>query len=98
MLVKASPGLQCPKENKPREYIDDAAAVDVPDSAYYRRLLGDGSLVKAAKKTQDNPSPQPKDNRPSPLPLSPGGRGTKGEGDFIIGRGSKPKEVKDHGK
>lgn len=77
MLVKASPGLQCPKENKPREYIDDAAAVDVPDSAYYRRLLGDGSLVKAAKKTQDNPSPQPSPHE---------------------GRGSKPKEVKDHGK
>lgn len=46
MRVKATPGLQCPKEQNPREYIgDDDAGVEVEASAYYRRLLDDGSLV-----------------------------------------------------
>lgn len=47
MRVKATPGLQCPKEQNPREYIgDDDAGVEVEASAYYRRLLDDGSLVE----------------------------------------------------
>lgn len=45
MRVKAAPGLQCPKEHNPREYIgDDDAGVEVEASAYYRRLIDDGSL------------------------------------------------------
>lgn len=44
MLVIAAAGSQCPKEGKPREYITDAEPVTVPDSAYYRRLVDDGSL------------------------------------------------------
>lgn len=45
MRVKAAPGLQCPKEHNPREYIgDDDAGVEVEASAYYRRLADDGSL------------------------------------------------------
>ena len=47
MKVKAAKGLQCPMEGKPREYITDNKAVDVPDSPYYRRMLDDGSLVLA---------------------------------------------------
>jgi len=47
MRVKAAPGTKCPKEGKPKEYITDSAPVDVKDSAYYRRLLADGSLVEA---------------------------------------------------
>lgn len=47
MKVKAAQGLQCPMEDKPREYITDKAVVDVPDTPYYRRLLDDGSLVPA---------------------------------------------------
>lgn len=47
MKVKAAKGLQCPMEGKPREYITDSKAVEVADSAYYRRLLEDGSLVLA---------------------------------------------------
>jgi len=35
-------------EGRPREYITDSAAVEVPDSTYYRRLIADGSLMKAA--------------------------------------------------
>ena len=45
MKVMASKGLQCPKEGKPREYITDSVAVDVPNTPYYQRLLKDGSLV-----------------------------------------------------
>ncbi len=45
MHVKAAPGTRCPKEGKPREYITDSKAEEMPDSAYYRRLVDDGSLV-----------------------------------------------------
>lgn len=47
MKVKAAPGLHCPMEGEPRKLITDAAAVDVPNTSYYRRLLLDGSLVAA---------------------------------------------------
>lgn len=45
LLVKSKPGTKCPKEGNPRQYIDDATAVAVPASAYYRRLIAEGSLV-----------------------------------------------------
>lgn len=45
MKVKAAPGLQVPKEDKPREYITDADVVDVPDTAYYLRRVTEGDLV-----------------------------------------------------
>lgn len=44
MYVKAAPGSRCPMDGKPREFITDSP-VEVADSAYYRRLLADGSLV-----------------------------------------------------
>ena len=45
MKVKASPGLRCPMEGAPRDYIpDDPEGVEVNDTAYYRRLIDDGSL------------------------------------------------------
>ena len=47
MIVKAASGLKCPMEGQPRKYIDDAEAVEVPDSVYYRRLVNDGSLVRS---------------------------------------------------
>ena len=46
MLVKAAPGLQVPMENNPKAYITDSDPIDVPDTAYYRRLCDDGSLVE----------------------------------------------------
>lgn len=49
MIVKAAPGLQVPREDKPREYITDADAADVPGSAYYLRRLAEGDLVPAKK-------------------------------------------------
>ena len=45
MQVRAAKGLQCPRENKRDEYITDDKTVTVPDTAYYRRLVDDGSLV-----------------------------------------------------
>ena len=45
MRVIATPGARCPKEGKPREYITDNQPEEVPDSAYYRRLVADGSLL-----------------------------------------------------
>lgn len=45
MLVIAAPGLKVPKEGKPRDHITDAQAVEVPDTAYYRRRLADKDLL-----------------------------------------------------
>ena len=42
--VKAAPGLKVPTEEDARKYITDAA--QVPDTAYYRRRLADGDLVR----------------------------------------------------
>lgn len=58
MRVTAAPGLQVPREGRPRAYITDAAFIDVPDTAYYRRLVACGDLVEpdsaktAAKSTK----------------------------------------------
>lgn len=50
MLVKAAPGLAVPMEEKPRDYIIDAKAVEVPESAYYLRRITDGDLVAVESK------------------------------------------------
>lgn len=50
MKVVAAPGLQVPKENKPREYITQDEEVEVPESAYYLRRVADGDLVKVGVK------------------------------------------------
>lgn len=44
MKVRAKKGARCPMENAPRTYITDTP-VKVPKTAYYRRLVNDGSLV-----------------------------------------------------
>ncbi|MCD5362799.1 DUF2635 domain-containing protein [Chromobacterium aquaticum] len=46
MKVKAAPGIKVPREDKPREFITDAATVDVPNSAYYLRIQADGDLIE----------------------------------------------------
>lgn len=50
MLVIAKPGERCPMENKPRQYITDSVAAEVPDTSFYRRLVREGSLLLADKK------------------------------------------------
>lgn len=44
--VKAAAGLKLPKEGAPRAYITDAEPVQVEDSHYYRKAIGDGDLVE----------------------------------------------------
>lgn len=51
MKVVAAPGLQVPKEDKPREYITQDEEVEVPESAYYLRRVADGDLVQVGVKT-----------------------------------------------
>jgi hypothetical protein len=52
MLVQSKPGARCPQEGKPRQYIDDKTPVEAPDSAYYRRLIAEGSLVVVSAETK----------------------------------------------
>lgn len=49
MLVQAATGLKVPKEFNPVDYITDAEAVEVIESAYYLRRLNDGDLVIAGQ-------------------------------------------------
>lgn len=46
LRVKAAPGLKVPMENKPHDYITDAEAVEVPESAYYLRRVADDDLIE----------------------------------------------------
>jgi hypothetical protein len=55
--VKAKEGTRCPMENNPRKFIPDSAAIEVPDSSYFRRLVRDGSLVVVEEKEKDNKQP-----------------------------------------
>ncbi|QOK91574.1 DUF2635 domain-containing protein [Ralstonia pseudosolanacearum] len=56
MLVKAAPNIKFPREDKPRNYIEQEA-VDVPESTYYHRALLDGDLVMANADVQAAPPP-----------------------------------------
>lgn len=47
MRVKAAPGHRVPTEEDPYKYIEDAKAVDVPDTSYYRRRVATGELLAA---------------------------------------------------
>ena len=60
MNVIAKKGTKCPKEGKPRKYITDSAPVEVPGTAYYRRLIKDGSLEIEVSKHPSAFSLQPK--------------------------------------
>lgn len=55
MKVVAAPGLQVPKEQKPREYITQDEEVEVPESAYYLRRVADGDLVRTDVKSSKKP-------------------------------------------
>lgn len=46
MKVLAKTGTKVPVEGKPREYILDGTAQEVPETAYYLRLIEDGSLTR----------------------------------------------------
>ena len=57
MLARSVSGTRCPKEGKPREYITDQIPEEVPDSAYYLRLVADGSLITADAEAAETKSP-----------------------------------------
>ncbi len=64
MKVIAAPGLKVPMEDKPRDYITDAQAVDVPESAYYLRRLADRDLVMRSESPRGAP-PQAETAQPA---------------------------------
>lgn len=55
MLVKATPGLKVPKEQKPREYITEDKSEEIEVTAYYLRRLADAELVEVVVE-QPNPT------------------------------------------
>lgn len=52
MQVRSKPGTKCPMEGRPRAYVTDSDLVEVPDTAYYRRLIDDGSLEQVSEEPQ----------------------------------------------
>lgn len=54
MKVVSKPGTMTPKEGKYREYITDKDPVEVPETAYYMRLVADGSLIEVKTKGGKN--------------------------------------------
>jgi hypothetical protein len=57
ILVVAKKGCTCPRRSAFEENITDSKPVEVPATAYYLRLIDDGSLVRvAAQKTEPESS------------------------------------------
>lgn len=58
MHVVAAPGLRVPMESDPRRQIDPApaAAIEVPDTSYYRRRIASGELLKKARPSAKEPA------------------------------------------
>lgn len=54
--VKASPGLKVPREDNPRRYITDEKAIEVEDSAYYRRQIMAGDLAEVTASSKNTAS------------------------------------------
>lgn len=47
--VKAAPGLRFPMERRPKRHITDTP-VTVESTAYYRRAIADGDLIRVTEK------------------------------------------------
>ena len=68
LSIIAPPGLICPKEGGKRAgIITDRTAAAVPDTPYYRRLLKEGSLLRAPAGGWIDPAadPQPAASKPA---------------------------------
>ena len=65
MIVKAKQGCMCPRENPRDKAINDTDAVEVPDTAYYRRRVADGSLRRVAAMAKDNKADKPAETAPA---------------------------------
>jgi hypothetical protein len=59
-IVISKKDTQCPKENKPREYISDSVPTEVPDTSYYRRRIADGSLGPVVSEAETKLDPETK--------------------------------------
>ncbi len=58
--VIAPPGRICPKEGgKPAGIITDNSAAQVPNTAFYRRMLDEGSLLAAPEDRKPAVTPKP---------------------------------------
>lgn len=68
--VVAKKSTKCPKEGKPRKYIADDTPVEVSATAYYRRLIKDGSLELKIQNKKTEVSKQPSTFNLQPKPLT----------------------------
>lgn len=73
MKVMARAGLSVPKEGKPRQYITDSDAVDIPESAYYMRRVNDGDLVLQDAPTDATEPPAAVEPAADPAPVTDAG-------------------------
>jgi hypothetical protein len=55
--VIARPGLQVPREDNARKYINDKDEFEVEKNTYYRRRLREGDLILAPAKKAATPAP-----------------------------------------
>ena len=56
LRVIAKSGCACPREDPRSGVIKDDAAVEVPNTAYYRRRIADGSLLLSEPDKDDSPT------------------------------------------
>lgn len=65
MIVKAKQGATCPMEGRKRGRITDSEPVNVPDTAYYQRLVVEGSLIEETESfSASNEKAKPEDPAP----------------------------------
>lgn len=57
MLVKSAPGIKVPVEGRARSHIAGPGPVRVPDTAYYRRMVNEGSLVLVSEAAPEKTGP-----------------------------------------
>lgn len=69
--VIARTGLNVPREDNARKYIDDTTALEVEHTAYYRRRLREGDLVLAPE--PEKPAQKPAAATASQAAVKPAG-------------------------
>lgn len=70
ITVKAAPGINVPREDKPTTHIDDTNPATITPSAYYRRRIADGDLIVL---DGVQPAPVTDAEQPSPAPAEDDG-------------------------
>ncbi|WP_183355984.1 helix-turn-helix domain-containing protein [Geomonas silvestris] len=90
--VEAPPGLKCPMEGKPREYITDRFPVTVYCTDYYRRLIDDGSLILVEGEPGGNPAPKTPVKQGAQVTQTVSGTGHSVAGRDIVGGSGRTKK------